>query len=206
MSDLHGFKPPVEHGLKADLSIISGDLNIDVCKGFLAKKFPYMQADWCHSNMVPYFDRLPSKRVFVTLGNHDFCGTPEAPLRNSAKTKFLIDKMVDFKGLRIWGSPWTLQFMDWAWMKEPEAYTVYLEHLPLGIDILISHQPPYIAGKPYGSVELLNWIFTHQPKLVVCGHIHTMRGTYTIGNTQVVCCPMVDEEYKQVYEPIIVDI
>ena len=64
----------------------------------------------------------------------------------------------------------------------PDLETVYAE-IPEGIDILISHQPPYGYGDRYcdvgsvktehlGSRELLAAIDRCRPKLVICGRTH----------------------------------
>lgn len=63
--------------------------------------------------------------------------------------------------------------------------------------IIISHAPPYSyldkikSGKHVGSKILLKAIKKHQPKLVLCGHIHEAKGRKKIGKTEVVnlgCC------------------
>ncbi len=63
--------------------------------------------------------------------------------------------------------------------------------------IVLSHAPPYgildktKSGKHVGSKILLKAIKKHQPKLVLCGHIHEAKGKAKIGKTQVInlgCC------------------
>lgn len=63
--------------------------------------------------------------------------------------------------------------------------------------LLLSHAPPYKildktkSGKHVGSKILLEAIKKHQPKLVLCGHIHESKGKAKIGKTRVVnlgCC------------------
>lgn len=57
--------------------------------------------------------------------------------------------------------------------------------------ILICHNPPYgivdkaFSGKHVGSKILLRAIKKHQPKLVLCGHIHEARGERKIGKTKI---------------------
>ncbi len=57
--------------------------------------------------------------------------------------------------------------------------------------VLLSHTPPFgyvdktHSGKHIGSKILLNAIKKHQPKLVLCGHIHEARGQAKIGKTHV---------------------
>lgn len=63
--------------------------------------------------------------------------------------------------------------------------------------IVLSHAPPYgvldktKSGKHVGSKILLKAIKKHEPKLVLCGHIHEAKGKAKIGKTQVInlgCC------------------
>jgi len=55
--------------------------------------------------------------------------------------------------------------------------------------ILITHNPPYgildkaYDGKHVGSKIILKAIKKHQPKLVLCGHIHEAKGKAKIGKT-----------------------
>lgn len=57
--------------------------------------------------------------------------------------------------------------------------------------ILITHNPPYgvldkaYDGKHVGSKILLKAIKKHQPKIVLCGHIHESKGKKKIGKTPV---------------------
>lgn len=60
----------------------------------------------------------------------------------------------------------------------PEIEAAYYESIE-PCDILLSHGPPSGSlgfctsqQKDFGSKELRKWIIKHQPKLVVCGHIH----------------------------------
>ena len=63
--------------------------------------------------------------------------------------------------------------------------------------VLLSHAPPYKyldkirSGKHVGSKILLEAIKKHQPRLVLCGHIHEAKGKAKIGKTEVYnlgCC------------------
>ena len=68
------------------------------------------------------------------------------------------------------------------------------------VDVLVSHSPPLgildYAGSVYekgnwirqhiGSAELLRYIETDKPKIVVCGHVHEAAGQQMVGSTLVV--------------------
>lgn len=75
----------------------------------------------------------------------------------------------------------------------PEVEKAYYENLA-PCDVLVSHCPPsgdlgfcMINQKDFGSTELRKWIEIHQPKLVVCGHIHDPKEQEEIiGQTRVI--------------------
>jgi Icc-related predicted phosphoesterase len=56
-------------------------------------------------------------------------------------------------------------------------------------DIVLSHCPPsstlsMVDNKEnIGSKELLNYINKHNPKLLICGHVHESTGVEIIGET-----------------------
>lgn len=49
--------------------------------------------------------------------------------------------------------------------------------IPTGIDILVTHQPPYgILDDDMGSLEILNFALKSKPKYHLFGHIHSTAG------------------------------
>ncbi|MGA9119568.1 MAG: metallophosphoesterase [Bacteroidota bacterium] len=61
--------------------------------------------------------------------------------------------------------------------------------------VLVAHTPPFGSatdrihtGAHAGSPSIRRFIETHQPAVVICGHIHEARGKEVIGKTQVVNC------------------
>lgn len=60
----------------------------------------------------------------------------------------------------VWMTPWSNQFMSWAFMKPPRELADVYAQIPEGIDILVSHQPPYGHGDRYfdvGSGKVEHW-------------------------------------------------
>lgn len=50
-------------------------------------------------------------------------------------------------------------------------------NIPTGIDILVTHQPPYgILDENMGSLEILNFALKSKPKYHLFGHIHSTAG------------------------------
>lgn len=112
----------------------------------------------------------------------------------------------------IWATPWSNQFMNWAFMKAPRELEAVYAEIPVGIDILVSHQPPYGYGDRYfdvrsgkvdhlGSQELLATINRVKPKLVICGHVHDGYGRYEHHGIPIYNVSIVDEQYRLVHSP-----
>jgi Icc-related predicted phosphoesterase len=81
------------------------------------------------------------------------------------------------------------------------------ELIPADTDILISHGPPRgygdhsgrSDGQPHvGSTALTEAIERIQPRLMVCGHIHSGYGRYWLGDTEIVNAAHVDDDYRPV--------
>jgi Icc-related predicted phosphoesterase len=99
--------------------------------------------------------------------------------------------------------------MEWAFMKRPAALEEVYARIPAGIDILVSHQPPYGYGdqmppvpgeetEHVGSRELLEAIDRVRPRAVICGHIHMGYGLYLRGTTRIYHVSVVDDDYRLV--------
>lgn len=203
-SDQHGKLPPLPDG---DLYICAGDCCPDFGPGSQAGSA--LQAQWLNKEWVRW---MGNRRYAATLGNHDFVSKYEVP------QGFWFDKFVaTVEGKTFWFSPWSNTFGDWSWMQDPDKLKVVYDKIPLGTDIIVSHQPPYGYGDRVpdqyliyqddgdahvGSKELLAAIDRVKPKVVICGHIHNGRGEYQYGDTRIFNCALVNEQYQLVYEPV----
>src|SRR5207245_2060656 len=58
----------------------------------------------------------------------------------------------DDRAISVWATPWSNRFLNWAFMKAPRELEAVYAEIPEGIDILISHQPPYGFGDRYLDV------------------------------------------------------
>ncbi len=223
ISDLHGHFPKLDGG---DLLIVAGDLTArDNIDGYL--KFN----DW--------LSKQDYRRKIVIAGNHDNMCQKGVPVDSgyghmlnavpvlADKAVYLEDSMHEFEGLKIWGSPWTLQFPG----MNPHcmAYTCKNEKkmaekwgkIPSDSDILVCHSPMWglhdtnLEGERCGSRSLLHHHVNHtlkNLKLFVCGHIHEGYGIYDIRHIQemlgdpIGCVHVnashVDVNYRPVNKPI----
>lgn len=146
--------------------------------------------DWFASKNVP-----GTFKIFIA-GNHDFGmeGQDQVTFETKAKELGLIylnDSGVEIDGIKIWGSPITPWFHDWAFnrMRGMEIRS-HWDLIPHDTDILITHGPPFGVldktwrGQNVGCEELKKIILEEKKfsklKLHVFGHIHENKGIENI--------------------------
>jgi hypothetical protein len=119
--------------------------------------------------------------------------------------------------ISVWATPWSNQFMQWAFMKAPGKLEALYAEIPEGIDVLVSHQPPYGYGdrsfdvgsgrvEHLGSRELLAAIERVRPRLAICGHIHDGYGRTEYAGIPIYNVSLVDGLYRLVHAPTVIDL
>lgn len=203
LSDQHGhldFELP-----EADLILHAGDICPDFSPGSLWGR--QKQEEWLLKKWIPW---TTGKKVEATFGNHDFIAA------ETFLDAIKVDTLLSFKKLKIWFSPWSNRFGAWSWMARPDHLADIYADIPRGVDIIVSHQPPFGFGDQVarkwrqpdedpdghvGSVELLAAIDRVQPKVVICGHIHSGYGSYQYNHTTIHNVAIVNEAYERVNPP-----
>jgi Icc-related predicted phosphoesterase len=144
----------------------------------------------------------------LIAGNHDFFAEERPEAAESHLWTYLQDNEIEVEGLRIYGTPWTPTFCNWAFMRsEGDLETIYAE-IPTGIDILISHGPPQAycdrnaMGDQCGSYALMRQIRSVKPRAVVCGHIHEAHGLRRLQDSDIYNVSRVNFNYRPV-NPIV---
>jgi Icc-related predicted phosphoesterase len=227
LSDLHGHLPEVP---PCDLLIVAGDVCPDRVGHGLARHYPAQQKAWFDEQARPWLAAAPAAHRILTWGNHDWCGqhcsfdgdSPEAA--PSTALQILVDTgtSVPRRGtaggaISVWATPWSRQFMDWAFMRSREGLADTYAAIPEHVDILVSHQPPYGLGdravdeqsgqiEHLGSLELLTAMARVKPRLVICGHIHSGYGRFESAGTPIYNVSVVNEHYRVVRSPTVIDI
>lgn len=220
ISDLHG--DLLVNIPACDVLVIAGD----ICP-VNASHHPRAQALWLTSRFYPWCEGLlkssRARAIVFTPGNHDFVfGTALIDdLGLPPGVVCLVDREATVCGLRIYGTPWTPVFGDWAFMEEDSRLIFRFSGIPTGLDLLVSHGPAYgwcdtvasdhaaaVPPEHLGSKSLRDAVRRAKPRWMVCGHIHT--GSHVPvsvigGAVTVVNVSAMDEDYQTVMQPRVLD-
>jgi Icc-related predicted phosphoesterase len=207
------------HGLHEGLTMPRGDVLI-VCGDFT------MMGSLSEiSKFGAWLRRQTSFRHrIVVAGNHDLMFERErymaiSTLVAGGAATYLEDEETVADGLRIYGSPWTPLFMDWAFMRRSEDLVETWGRIPEGLDVLVTHGPPRgimdrlaeNGSEPHadvGCTALRDRLFAMErpPRVHVFGHIHEGHGVKVVGPTKFVNASVLDEYYHLAHPPVVFDI
>lgn len=167
---------------------------------------------------MKWFSKLEEfKHKIIIAGNHDWLFETNGVLAREKVPEnviYLEDSEVIIDGIKFYGTPVSLPFMNWAFNRPEEKLKLHWEAIPDDTDVLITHQPPFgifdwsvYDNKHTGSPSLYFEVMERiQPKIHCFGHIHSGHGIKVIENTTFINASNLDEDYMCVYEPIIIDI
>lgn len=164
---------------------------------------------------LEWFSRLPYKHKVFIAGNHDFLfqRSNEGEVEEMINSRFpsityLNDTETEVEGYKIWGSPWTPWFNNWAFNLDVYQQAKHWNKIPDDVEILITHGPPRDIldeiERPYpgedwnkGCKFLRERIkdLSHL-KLHVFGHIHEARGKIEKEGVTYVNASMLTLQYK----------
>lgn len=162
------------------------------------------------------------KAIFGTWGNHELQAEKDIYHAESivSNATILVDKTIEYNGLVIHGTPYTIEFFDWAFNKKTSDMEEVWKKVPDNVNILISHQPPYgildeVTDLKYNPEKNVGCKYLKQEienrfkdlKLSVFGHLHMLGGQQrTINNTTFVNAAMLDDNYNPGRKPVVVEI
>jgi predicted phosphohydrolase len=164
-------------------------------------------------DFLQWFSRLPYKHKIFIAGNHDFYFEKAKPAEIEALippgVTYLFDNDVIIDGIKIWGSPVTPWFFNWAFNRKRGApIRKHWDKIPADTDIILTHGPAYgmhdlvINNTHTGCVDLLKTIETIKPKVHVCGHIHEGYGKTRRAGTTFINASLLTESYALMNRPI----
>lgn len=139
-----------------------------------------------------FLEKLDHPSKILVAGNHDLCFEqfPGEAREVFDQGMYLEDSVATLGGLKIYGSPWQPEFLDYAFNLErgrPLAEKWAL--IPEDTDILVTHGPPKgildktSFGPRVGCAQLRERVRQVEPKLHIFGHIHEADGVVERGNT-----------------------
>jgi Icc-related predicted phosphoesterase len=202
ISDTHSLHGQLQVPVGVDIVVHSGDAS-----NYLD---PYRNESELRA-FIDWFATLPIPvKVFVP-GNHDTSlekGLIARDLVEHRKIHLLINEEKEINGLRFWGSPFTPRYGNWSYMKDRGTINRLWDQIPDGLDVLITHGPPYgILDSTYNhhnKVELVGCSALRKrvakvpPRFMLFGHVHSTddirnAGTRTVGGLLTVfsngsCC------------------
>jgi Icc-related predicted phosphoesterase len=197
------------HGLHEQVSIPEGDILLHA--GDISKRGKEHEV----VNFNHWLATLPHPHKVIIAGNHDFIFEQNPTLAQSLITNaiYLNDSMIEINGLKIWGSPISPWFHDWAFnRKRGNEIKKHWDLIPAEIDILITHGPPlgildYTAsGRTVGCEELAKTIIKIKPKIHLFGHIHESYGIVEVNQTTFINASILDLNYKVVNQAVVIEI
>ena len=175
------------HNLHKDLRIPEGDILVHAgdltCVGGIdeIKQFNI------------WLGTLPHRYKIVIAGNHDLYleAVPSSANLLINNAIYLNDSGVEIEGLKIWGSPISPNYQDWAFNRERgETIRKHWEMIPEDTDILITHCPPFgildftDTGKHEGCQDLFEIVQQKiKPRLHIFGHLHYAHGQVKVNET-----------------------
>ena len=195
---------------------------------------PYQQQAWFDRTVRPWLAATRATHKLLTWGNHDWCGQMYwLPLGHACprdrltfrsswtkrRAKPSAGGATRSRNVRCGRRPGPIRSCVWAFMEAAERLSSYrsTRAIPDGIDVLVSHQPPYGYGdstfdldsrrvEHVGSRELLVAIERVRPRVVICGHVHGGFGRYEHQGIPIYNVSVVDESYRLVNAPTVIDL
>lgn len=196
ISDTHGYHNLLDIPSEIDMVIFSGD-----CSN---PRNPYINENEVRVFME-WYSKLPIKHKIFVAGNHD------SSIEKRLITKkdftnigitYLENESMEIEGINIFGSPVSLTFNDWCFMKARDKTYKLWETIPENTDIVITHTPPKgILDMSYDKDNVLEFcgcnslkkrMFSMQPELHLFGHIHNTQDIINAGQTKL-------SEYKTTF-------
>lgn len=203
------------HNLHAGLKLPDGDLLLHAGDFSMGGK-PHECLDF-----LTWLETQPHRHKVFIAGNHDWMAQRDpdrfaALVRDHAPScHYLNESSVTVAGLKVYGSPWTPTFYDWAFNADRgPVIAAHWAKIPDDTQVLVTHGPPAdildqtIRGPKVGCYDLSQRI--RELKSLRChtfGHIHYPGGDTQRGHpVTYVNASVVDERYRLTNPPVVVDL
>lgn len=199
ISDTHGRHSKLKLP-KGDVLLHAGDISF---KGRKSEVVDFLQ----------WFSAVPFRHKIFIAGNHDFYFEKESPAEIEKlipeNIVYLNDTETEVEGIRIWGSPVTPWFHNWAFNRKRGAQIrTHWNKIPVNTDIIMTHGPVYGVldqtkeETHTGCMDLLQTVETIKPKVHLCGHIHEGYGNVKRKGITFINASLLNETYELLNAPI----
>ena len=203
MADMHGHLGKYVPRGDADIVIIAGDFSLAEEKGNTDKKHreedeKRMQKkvlEWVNGEFRDWCGKWGRSAhpadIIIVPGNHDrFLHGFFKDVKLPENVRFLVDNEINVRGLRIYGTPWCKtehlykELGSQIFETSEGVLKMLFANIPdNGLDILVSHMPPYIdhsaefrGGKCSKELATRLLEMKNPPTCVLCGHVHNGKG------------------------------
>lgn len=216
ISDTHGQHDEVIIPEGVDTLICSGDISMN---GYKHQVVDFLE----------WFSNIDVENKIFIAGNHDFYFDTNHPKSINYKSDnedyldiipdniiYLNESSVTIDGIKIWGSPVTPWFYNWAFNKNTDDLLNYWDIIPDDTDIIVTHGPPYSIldlctdGTLAGCNSLMGRIYDIVPKISTFGHIHEGYGVKDIdidgSVVKFINSSVLDHRYRLTNQPITIDL
>jgi Icc-related predicted phosphoesterase len=164
-------------------------------------------------DFLKWFREQPFRYKVFIAGNHDFFfqKTKKETLEKMIPREviYLNDSGIELEGIKLWGSPITPFFFDWAFNRLRGAtINKHWKLIPPDTDILITHGPVFgildtvMNDRHVGCKDLLIKVKEVKPKVHVCGHIHESYGKIRKNETLFINACVLNESYEFINPPL----
>ena len=168
-------------------------------------------------NFLNWFEGLDYQHKIFIAGNHDFYfeRTTEEEIQQliPSSISYLNDSAVTIGSIKIWGSPISPWFFNWAFNRHRgAAIQRHWDLIPADANIIVTHGPVFkildktSTGKFVGCEDLLEKINEVKPSVHICGHIHEAYGMEEREGTRFFNASILDERYHAVNKPWVFDL
>lgn len=168
-------------------------------------------------DFMKWYSMLPHKHKIIIAGNHDILFESSRLLALEKVPKnviYLEDSGVEIEGVKFYGTPVQLPFMNWVFMRPEEKLVQHWQAIPDDTDVLITHGAPHSimdfgiysnhnTGSPSLYWEVINRI---RPKLHCFGHVHSGYGQKVIENTTFINASNLNDDYMCLNAPVVIEI
>lgn len=199
------------HGKHEDLTLPAGDVLIHA--GDVSLKGEESEV----LTFLNWLENLNYRHKILIAGNHDFYFERQSEEQIEKilppNVVYLKDSGTTINGLKVWGSPVTPWFLNWAFnRRRGDPIRRHWDLIPDGTEILITHGPSFRTldtnkkGEHLGCKDLFNRIHEIKPKIHVFGHIHEAYGTIEKSGIKYINACVLNEKYELTNDPLVFDL